>query len=94
MNLYLKTAKCTIIICCLFILQTTVFAQSNIRITIKNAEITLQRALNEVEKQSKLSVAYNQSQLSDKRQLSLNIENQPLEVALNTILKGTGFSIN
>lgn len=92
MNLYLKTAKCTIIICCLFILQTTVFAQSNIRITIKNAEITLQRALNEVEKQSKLSVAYNQSQLSDKRQLSLNIENQPLEVALNTILKGTGFS--
>lgn len=35
MNLYLKTAKSTIIICCLFILQTTAFAQSNIRITIK-----------------------------------------------------------
>ena len=79
MNLYLKTAKSTIIICCLFILQTTAFAQSNIRITIKNAEITLQKALSEVERQSKLSVAYNQSQLSDKRQLSLNIVNQPLE---------------
>lgn len=92
MNLYLKTAKSTLIICCLFILQTAVFAQSNIRITIKNAEITLQNALIEVEKQSKLSVAYNQSQLSDKRQLSLNIVNQPLEAALNTILKGTGFS--
>lgn len=92
MNLYLKTAKSTIIICCLFILQTAVFAQSNIRITIKNAEITLQNALIEVEKQSKLSVAYNQSQLSDKRQLSLNIVNQPLEAALKTILKGTGFS--
>ena len=61
MNLYLKTAKSTIIICYLFILQTAVFAQSNIRITIKNAEITLQNALIEVEKQSKLSVAYNQS---------------------------------
>ena len=34
MNLYLKTAKSTIIICCLFILQTATFAQSNIRITI------------------------------------------------------------
>ena len=55
MNLYLKTAKSTIIICCLFILQTVTFAQSNIRITIKNAEITLQNALIEVEKQSKLS---------------------------------------
>lgn len=76
----------------MFILQTAVFAQSNIRITIKNAEITLQNALIEVEKQSKLSVAYNQSQLSDKRQLSLNIVNQPLEAALKTILKGTGFS--
>ena len=52
MNLYLKTAKSTIIICCLFILQTVTFAQSNIRITIKNAEITLQNALIEVEKQS------------------------------------------
>lgn len=52
----------------------------------------MQNALIEVEKQSKLSVAYNQSQLSDKRQLSLNIVNQPLEAALKTILKGTGFS--
>ncbi|MDE6985391.1 MAG: SusC/RagA family TonB-linked outer membrane protein [Bacteroides acidifaciens] len=92
MNLYLKTAKCTIIICCLFLLQTAVFAQSNIRITIKKTEITLQNALIEVEKQSKLSVAYNQSQLSNKRQLSLDIVNQPLESALKTILKGTGFS--
>lgn len=46
MNLYLKTAKSTIIICCLFILQTATFAQSNIRITIKNAEITLQECIN------------------------------------------------
>jgi TonB-linked SusC/RagA family outer membrane protein len=92
MNLYLKTAKCTIIICCLFLLQTAVFAQSNIRITIKKTEITLQNALIEVEKQSKLFVAYNQSQLSNKRQLSLDIVNQPLESALKTILKGTGFS--
>ena len=92
MNLYLKTAKSTIIICCLFILQTTAFAQSNIRITIKKTEITLQNALVEVERQSKLSVAYNQSQLSGQRQLSLNIVNQPLESALKTILKGTGFS--
>lgn len=35
MNLYLKTAKSTIIICCLFILQTTAFAQSNIRMYLE-----------------------------------------------------------
>lgn len=92
MNLYLKTAKSTIIICCLFLLQTAVYAQSNIRITIKNTEITLQKALSEVERQSKLSVAYNQSQLSGKQQLSLNIVNMPLESALKIILKGTGFT--
>lgn len=92
MNLYLKTAKSTIIICCLFLLQTALYAQSNIRITIKATEITLQKALTEVEKQSKLSVAYNQSQLSNKRQLTLNIVDQPLEIALKTILKGTGFT--
>lgn len=92
MNLYLKTAKSTIIICCLFILQTVVYAQSTIRITIKNTEITLHKALIEVEKQSKLSVAYNQSKLSGERQLSLNIVNLPLEVTLKKILKGTGFS--
>lgn len=92
MNLYLKTAKSTIIICCLFLLQTALYGQSNIRITIKATEITLQKALTEVEKQSKLSVAYNESQLSNKRQLTLNIVNQPLETALNTILKGTGFT--
>lgn len=92
MNLYLKTAKSTLFICCLFLLQTALYAQSNIRITIKATEITLQKALTEVEKQSKLSVAYNQSQLSNKRRLSLNIVNQPLETALKAILKGTGFT--
>lgn len=91
MNLYLKTAKSAVIICCLLFLQTALLAQSNIRITIKDTSITLQKALTEVEKQSKMSVAYNQSQLSSK-QLSLDIVNQPLDNALKIILKGTGFT--
>ena len=92
MNLYLKTAKIIMIICCLLLLQTALFAQSNVRITIKDTAITLQKALEEVERQSKLSIAYNQSQLPAGQQLSLDIVNQPLESTLKIILKGTGFT--
>lgn len=92
MNLYLFKAKYLTVFCCLLLMQTTLLAQSTIRIVIKNKGITVRKALEEVESQSKLSIAYNQSQLSTKQLLSLNIDNQPLDTALETILKGTGFT--
>lgn len=92
MNLYLSKAKCITFICCLLLMQTALFAQSNVKITIKSPTIALRAALMEIEKQSKMSVAYNESQLGGARNLSLNISNQPLEQALDIILKGTGFS--
>ncbi|MCY6366097.1 STN domain-containing protein [Bacteroides ovatus] len=62
------------------------------KITIKKNEITLREALTEVEKQSKMSVAYNESQLGGSKRISLNVSELPLEQALKVILKGTGFS--
>ena len=92
MRLYLKTVKYILIVCCLFVFKATLYAQSDVKITIKTDEITLQKALAEVEKQSKLSIAYNESQLSNGQRLSLNLVDQPLHVVMETILKGSGFT--
>lgn len=77
----------------LLFLQVTAIAQTaNIRITIQNSKITVVDALKEVEKQSKMSVGFNDSQLKDKPLISLNLINQSLEESLTTILKNTGFT--
>ena len=92
MNLYLLKAKCITFFCCLCFVQIALFAQSNVRINLKRSDITLREALTEVEKQSKMSVAYNESQLGGNKRISLDISNQTLAQALDAILKGTGFS--
>ena len=91
MNLYRIKAKGITFIGCLLLMGTAVFAQSNTRITIKSNQITLQKALREVETQSKMQIAFNESKLSSKP-ITLDIKNQPLTVALDNILKGTGFT--
>lgn len=91
MNLYrIRATKMTLIGCLLF-MGTALFAQNNAKITIKSENITLQKALREVETQSKMQIAFNESQLS-KNPVSMNITNQPLNAALDAILKGTGFT--
>lgn len=92
MNLYRLKAKCITFFCCLLFVQTTLFAQENIKITIIKDDISLREALLEVERQSNMSVAYNESQLNTTKRISLNIKSQTIEHALNFILKGTGFS--
>lgn len=49
-------------LCCL-LLSTPTFAQTGARITIHKKNISVIEALKEVEKQTKLSVGYNESQL-------------------------------
>lgn len=84
--------KCFVFSLCIFLAQATTFAQNNITITIQNENITVIDALQEVEKQSQLSVGYNDSQLNDKPAISLDLVKASLENALSTILKGTGFT--
>ena len=74
------------------VIQATAFAQSGMKITIQKENITVIEALKEVEKQSKLSVGYNDSQLIDKPAINLNLKNIYLDKALSIILKGTGFT--
>lgn len=84
--------KCFVFSLCIFLAQATTFAQKNITITIQNEKITVIDALQEVEKQSHLSVGYNDSQLDDKPAISLDLVKASLDNALSTILKGTGFT--
>lgn len=90
---YKKAKRKTFVsLLCLFLTQATVFAQNKIQITIQNENISVIEALKEVERQSKYSVGYNDSQLADKPAINLNLVKAGLEKALSTILDKTGFT--
>ena len=91
MNLYLKNITKSILIICLLLVGSAIYAQNSSKITIKRKNISLQEALAEVRKLTHMSISYNDSQLPVNR-ISLDIEKQPLEQALKVILKGTGFT--
>ena len=76
----------------LLLIQTHVFAQSGSKITIQQEKITVIEALKAVEKQSKMSINYSDSQLKGKDITNLNLKNTSVTTALDVILKGTGFS--
>ena len=91
MNLYLKNIRKSILMICLLLVGSAIYAQNSSKITIKRKNISLQEALAEVRKLTHMSISYNDSQLPVNR-ISLDIEKQPLEQALKVILKGTGFT--
>ena len=91
MNSYLKNIRKSILIICLLLVGSAIYAQNSSKITIKRKNISLQEALAEVRKLTHMSISYNDSQLPVNR-ISLDIEKQPLEQALKVILKGTGFT--
>ena len=92
MNKYRIRAKAVTLFSCLMLSQTVLWAQDAHKISIKKEKLTLKEALKEVEKQSKTSIAYNESQLGANKVISLNLSDATLDAALNQILKGTGFS--
>lgn len=63
----------------MFMIQTTAFAQNGVQITIQKENVTVIEALKIVEKQSKFSVGYNDSQLNDKPAINLNLAKVELE---------------
>ena len=79
-------------LCCL-LLSTPTFAQSSsAQITIHKKNISVIEALKEVEKQTKLSVGYNESQLKNKPLINLALEKATLENSLKEILRNTGYT--
>lgn len=81
-----------LILCCLT-LSVSAAAQGNgQKITIHKKNITVVEALKEVERQTKLSVGYNESKLNDTPSLNLDLEKATLENSLTEILKNTGYT--
>lgn len=76
----------------LLLLPTLVFAQSDKKITIQQKNITVIEALKIVEKQSKMSINYSDSELREKKVTDLNLQNVSVPIALDAILKETGFT--
>ena len=77
---------------CLLLITTSSFAQTDASITIQKKNISVIEALKEVEKQSGLSVGYNDSQLKNKPVLNLDLRAVTVENALTQILKDSGFT--
>lgn len=77
---------------CMFLISPPASAQGDVRINLQKKDITVVSALKEVERQSGLSVGYNDSALESSPAISLNLTDARLSEALNAILGGTGFT--
>ncbi len=77
---------------CVLLLGAAAYGQSDVKITLKCEKITIKEALREIERQSKMPVAYNESKLNGNKQIVVNLADQSLEEALSKILAGTGFT--
>ncbi|WP_165021031.1 MULTISPECIES: TonB-dependent receptor [unclassified Dysgonomonas] len=62
----------------------------NQKITLPQQKMTILSAFEEVEKQTNLTVAYNESSIDVKKSISVDVKNKSLSDAITDILKGTG----
>lgn len=79
---------------CLIVLMfvsVTVMAQES-KVTVTGRDITVKQAFEQIEAQSKYTIAYNVSKLDVGRKISINVKNKPLKEVLATILKESGFT--
>lgn len=76
----------------LLLIPTSALAQNDGRITIRQKNITVIDALKTVERQSKMSINYSDSELKGMRINNLDLKNASITTALQTVLDGTGFT--
>lgn len=81
-----------LILCCLVISLSAVAQSGAPGVTIHKKNITVIEALKEVERQTKLSVGYNESKLQNMPSIDLALEKASLESSLSEILKDTGYT--
>lgn len=85
-------------VCKRLILLTFIFLSLNLvaqdkrdKITIQNKSISLKDAFSEIEKQTTYTIAYEQSSLELKKEISLSLENADIDTSLKQILKNTDY---
>jgi TonB-linked SusC/RagA family outer membrane protein len=91
MHYFKKRGRLFFFLCLLFS-TTFSYAQTSVRITIDKGNFTIKDALQKIERQSNMSIAYNESKINGDKEIALELNNRPLEEALGTILAGTGFT--
>lgn len=91
MNIFSNNTKKSLIILCCALSSMPLMAQSGNKVTISNQNISLEKALIEVQKQANKSISFNNSSLP-KDNVFLNINNKSVDEALTEILKGSGLS--
>lgn len=79
--------KAVLAFVCLSLCQTVLYAQT--KVTILKGKVSITEVFKQIEKQSVKSIAYNSSKLKNHPNLDLDIQSQPLEVALEIALSGT-----
>ena len=72
----------------IFLSSQSLFAQEH-SITLSQGEKTILAAFEEIEQQTKMTIAYNEAIINVKQPIQVNITNQSLPETMDTVLKGT-----
>jgi TonB-linked SusC/RagA family outer membrane protein len=88
----IKTKVQLFFLLCTVCLVTVTSAQTNIKVSVPKGSYTIKEALQQVEKQTQMSVAYNESKINGNNNVSLDLTDRPLNEALSLILAGTGYT--
>lgn len=84
-----------VILSAFFSITANMIAQDqNQKVTISGNQLTIKDAFEEVEKQTGMTIAYNESLINVKQTVSVNISNKSLSEALTEILKNTNTTFN
>lgn len=80
--------------CLLFLFPCFVYGQStlNTKINLQLKDATLTTALEQIQQQSNINIAFSSTIVKGKKGITLNQKNQSLRQILNTLLKGTDLS--
>lgn len=86
-----KIKRSRIFISLFFLLITGALGAQNQQIKLSSNQLSIQKVFQEIEKQTNLSVDYNQSRLNVSQRKTFQSLNNSLSEVLNVVLKDTGF---
>ncbi|MDR1719040.1 MAG: carboxypeptidase-like regulatory domain-containing protein, partial [Dysgonamonadaceae bacterium] len=82
------SCRSAILLLCFFGLFATTKAQTQ-KITLPQKQMTILSVFEEIEKQTRLTIAYNEANLNVNRIISVDVKDKQLTEALQIVLKGT-----
>ncbi len=92
MNFNLKSHKKVVLFLLCLIAILPLPAQNSNNVTVTGNNLSVVRAIEQIEKQTQITIAYNKSQLSALPSININVTNQPVTQALTAILSNTGYT--